>query len=629
MIVQTITLDLSEKTPCQYVYTKQGDSRSRFLRVKLTNEGADYVPQGVTANFRARKPDGTMVLDPAAVNEDGTLTLELTRQVLAVPGAVLADICLCGSGGEILSTVSFVIHVEVAPSGDRIESTSEFLTLMDLVERVEGSLTVDETLTQPSRAADAKATGDAIGLERARIDQLTSLEEGSTTGDAELQDIRVAFDGQSYENAGSAVRAQVENAFRGVAIHVTANTCAAICQSDINNLPNNRVYGLAFSDQSACQNLPGLTGTILTFGIKPNRQAADLQIYVNRIDGDIQFRHYWGSGWDPWKAVAKKTVVDGLPQMRTASSAIIKTRATARLVESGFYSITASQWDDFPITPGGILLVLRYAANYVVQIAVPILNGSVYTRVVNHNNYAVYRDWAAPDGIQPVRVLCVGDSIASGARNSGKGFVGDLGLPYQNVAVYGATLSNCGTEAVDIPRQLAEADYEPDVIIADGGVNDYCLGVPLGEIPTVPVTAQTQAENLDRSTVLGGLQYLLYKMVTIHPKAQRFFLLTHKTTCNGVDWTVAKNAAGYTQRELFEAIEQVCGFYGVEVIDVFRKSIINTAFDVYVSDTPYSQDAGVTDREFVDTDGVHPLDYGYLHGYVPIVKQALGIGTSK
>jgi hypothetical protein len=146
----------------------------------------------------------------------------------------------------------------------------------------------------------------------------------------------------------------------------------------------------------------------------------------------------------------------------------------------------------------------------------------------------------------------------------------------------------------------------------------------LGEIPTEFVTTDEEANLLDRNTVLGAVQYLFYTMVSKYPRAQRYFLLVHKVTrANGTDYTNTKNAAGYTQTELFDAIRKVCDLYNVQIIDVFNKSIIDMAFSEYRSPVSYEDDNTVTDREFVDVDGVHTLAYGYLHGYVPIVKQAL------
>lgn len=62
--------------------------------------------------------------------------------------------------------------------------------------------------------ADAKEKSERlkeIATERARINQLTKMGEGSTTGDAELADIRVGNEGATYSNAGNAVRSQTKD----------------------------------------------------------------------------------------------------------------------------------------------------------------------------------------------------------------------------------------------------------------------------------------------------------------------------------------------------------------------------------------------------------------------------------
>lgn len=56
---------------------------------------------------------------------------------------------------------------------------------------------------------ETKANEIDLDVERKRINQLTKLGEGSTTGDAELVDLRVGVDGIIYSNAGSAVRSQI------------------------------------------------------------------------------------------------------------------------------------------------------------------------------------------------------------------------------------------------------------------------------------------------------------------------------------------------------------------------------------------------------------------------------------
>lgn len=68
-----------------------------------------------------------------------------------------------------------------------------------------------------------------VAVERARIDNLVSLEEGSTTGDVELMDIRVGADGITYDSAGVAVRTQLNAKFdKESIVHTTGDSETAV-----------------------------------------------------------------------------------------------------------------------------------------------------------------------------------------------------------------------------------------------------------------------------------------------------------------------------------------------------------------------------------------------------------------
>lgn len=440
-----------------------------------------------------------------------------------------------------------------------------------------------------------------------------------------------------------------------------------------------------------------------------------------------------------------------LDAVTTAEKTITLSTATLVTVEVNVFSGATVTNKVFPV-------MVRYAKNADSTYVPPSYSTAVITEKLL---------LTSPDA--PLRILCVGDSISYGARNGLKGYIGGLGHPYQIEGLTGATLSTKQAGVKNIPQQLIDSTYQnPDVIIANGGVNDYLQNAELGAIPTVPIADDTADANLDLSTICGGVQHLFYNMIKKYPDAQRFFLLTHKTTANaptytygnnlatvttdtrqanGVDfvnngdntfscfrtasteaprtagftlsdvtleagtyifgglddgrwttssdeylllrflnsstnatiadittepkivtfaeattvkstmyfgkkysgvyktiapvirkctaatvkqdWTVSQNRALLTQTDIFDAIKKIAELYGVTVIDVFGDSMMNTAFPQYVSDTAWDSDHSVSSTEYCDTDGIHPLDKGYNQAYIPLIRAALRLGTSK
>ena len=113
-------------------------------------------------------------------------------------------------------------------------------TVYDDTEVKEEIASINSNLT--SEISRAKETEEVL---KSRIDTITSLPEGSTTGDAELQDIRVKADGTTATTAGNAVREQFNELKEDLSEHEDM-----ICMVEHNNLIDlsyTNIYGCVFS----------------------------------------------------------------------------------------------------------------------------------------------------------------------------------------------------------------------------------------------------------------------------------------------------------------------------------------------------------------------------------------------
>ena len=184
-VTKTVRIDLAHPGGLDFlsrVYAVQGDAYSRFVAFELYSNGEKYTPpEGTTAIVRYRKDDGTggnyevLPDGSAAYTINGNmLTVTLAPQVCIVPGLVQLAVGLISGNAEINT---FSVRVVVQPNPGLTYQSESHVKLAGTVADSgwepnmylgtdDGGnvtdLSTDKTLNQPGRAADAKATGDAI-----------------------------------------------------------------------------------------------------------------------------------------------------------------------------------------------------------------------------------------------------------------------------------------------------------------------------------------------------------------------------------------------------------------------------------------------------------------------------------
>lgn len=212
--IKEITVDLAGEMLFEYVTAVQGDTNSRFVKVTLLSNAQPYtVPSGATAVIRCRKPDGTSVFNDAAINEDGTITAELTEQMLAAVGNCKCEISLYSSDESSLTTVPFIVKVTPAAVNPNIESADEYTALTSALARVDN------------------VSGVADAALEAATEALNNLETIEADIDAHTAAAEAATD--SANEAAEAAQAVVNQAAQlvtryGVSFGGSANTGATV-----------------------------------------------------------------------------------------------------------------------------------------------------------------------------------------------------------------------------------------------------------------------------------------------------------------------------------------------------------------------------------------------------------------
>ncbi len=125
--IHEIDLDISFNGVPPVVRVKQGDVFTSKIVISLHNDGIAYtVEDGVTVQFRCRKPDGNELIFSSedvdadlgesiiTINQDSTVEILLPSDVTEDYGICICDLCML-SNTLVLSSMPFVIEVVGSP----------------------------------------------------------------------------------------------------------------------------------------------------------------------------------------------------------------------------------------------------------------------------------------------------------------------------------------------------------------------------------------------------------------------------------------------------------------------------------------------------------------------------------
>lgn len=209
-----IALDINNNSSQIQITVKHNDT-ARKLLVNLVNSGVPYtIEKGSRAILTIKRPGMDSINNDCDIRlTDSVIIYEFNESTANTPGINECELKLYDSGNDLITSPRFTMLVcenvynDGEPHGI---NHSELLNRNEANQHSIDSISgLNEALSNKANNTDVTNLSEEIAVERARINAIASLPEGSTTGDAELVDIRVATDGTTYKTAGEAVRAQV------------------------------------------------------------------------------------------------------------------------------------------------------------------------------------------------------------------------------------------------------------------------------------------------------------------------------------------------------------------------------------------------------------------------------------
>ena len=177
---------------CFINYKNEGNDTIPYLitDMKVQEDGTVTFTWEVSRGATIYKGNTFAILCAKKVREDGTITNEWNSRI----GSFTVS-----KGLEPLSSITEVPEIDIISQ----------LLLVAQQTNANAQTNINQSKSLLEKAEELGYLKEEYDVLEARMNQFTSLKEGSTTGDAELIDGRIGYDGTVYDNLGGAIRKQV------------------------------------------------------------------------------------------------------------------------------------------------------------------------------------------------------------------------------------------------------------------------------------------------------------------------------------------------------------------------------------------------------------------------------------
>lgn len=355
---------------------------------------------------------------------------------------------------------------------------------------------------------------EKITVLESRMDTFTSLPDGSTAGDAELADIRVAYTGEKYPTAGDAVRGQAKNLNdEKLGTYKIVNSLEDL--DDFDNAIYNKIYAVNITN---ILNMPeNLRGVLVTFSYSTSIYVTGgvFQLYITELSKMYYRARIFSSDvkWGDWFPIVTNSDLDN--ELKYYLSSYILVDSTDELndinnaIVNKVYAINITDIPNLPTNRKGVLITTAYKTaattpgGGIVQLFISDQNNA-YFRSTKFQSDVEWHRWLkinAIDENNPTqyrgneisvfnKIACIGDSTTEGMENY-NGDSGDVvsipeySYPTQLSKIAGVNTENYGKSGYSTKQWYEFYKNTPingyDSAIVMLGINDPNRGITEAE----------------------------------------------------------------------------------------------------------------------------------------------------